>query len=253
MGLLDREYMRDTPRVHLGETNVNEYGEVRTNDALTKLNEQMAARNQAHMRQIDLNQQRQRARVRRRRFVRVVQRLCFISVIVGLPAWAWQTKRLVLAYKAANSATVMVCLSACSAASHPSTLPPSKMSLPVGVGVHTCGMNAYDARRLVCKGDLSRFALRHLGVVHLSATGIDGGTFAHDKLTVNIGRALHTGGFEHLITFDVNVGLSYGVWSPTIEKLFKATHLHVQTGNTYKVEVDDGEMLLGTTTFIVVK
>jgi type IV secretory pathway protease TraF len=119
-------------------------------------------------------------------------------------------------------------------------------------GVHVCAPNAYLSRYLVCTKNISQFAMRHLSAIHLSATGIDGANFTSANLTVNISEDRADGGYTLLGTFTVPVGLSYGVWSLPVEAAFSNAGIHAHAGHVYKIEVDEGSTLLGSTAFTVV-
>jgi hypothetical protein len=123
------------------------------------------------------------------------------------------------------------------------------------VGVHVCTAGHYDQHSVSCSADDPRLDLEAFGGAWFSASGLGGGNFTSNTLTLIVHRHTSTGDYE-LGRTELKTGLEYAFIAGQLAPTFQEMGIWPSIGTTYVVEVDgtDGakQVLLGTAAFTIV-
>jgi len=277
MGLLDREYMRETPRLHVGEVRVDSGGELNATDVLRQ---QQAAEQQQQAAQQRGRQWRQKHWRDRRRYAALALAVIAIvslatSGIVGLQRTTaggyalgtcapWPTCFHPLALEQSGARFVG---GAWSNLLHQAGLGPlarravtysGARRVFIAAGVHVCAASRHSSVHLTCAADLPRLSASHLADVYLSVTGRHGGVFDRSRLWVVVSRAAvgrhpaYQRGFWVDLGAAIRRGIKPGVWGPSLSQVARQGHSDLRLPGAYVISARDARSL-GYTTFRVVR
>jgi hypothetical protein len=187
----------------------------------------------------------------------LIAALIVLALLAAAVTWALRADHLSTVATGGDRVVAICFPSRCSPllGTLPTTAPANvASSLTDAIGLHVCSPKQFSPHTLGCLGDLTRFSIRHLRLVHLSVTGYGGAPFTHSALTLMLARQLPQGRSELTMPLPaIAVGTGNNIWAPTVRKLFTLAQMQPQAGSTYSVEVDDGTVSLGKSTFTIVR
>ncbi len=180
-----------------------------------------------------------------------------LALLAGAATWAVLSDHLSTVASGSDRVIALCFPSRCASSlgSIPTVAPTDvATSLTDAIGLHVCSPEQFSPHTLGCLGDLSRFSIRHLRIVHLSVTGRGGAPFVHPTLTLLLARQLPHHRSEITLPLPaIAVGAGNNIWAPTVNRLFALAQMQPRVGTTYSVEVDDGTVSLGKSTFTIVR
>jgi hypothetical protein len=192
-----------------------------------------------------------------RRWGLLITAVIVVALLAGAAAWAIRADHLSTVATGGDRVIALCFPSNCAPllGTLPTTAPAEvATSLTDAIGLHVCSPRQFSPHTLGCLGDLTRFSIRHLRLVHLSVTGYGGAPFTHPTLTLMLARQLPHQHSEITLPLPaIAVGAGNNIWAPTVRKLFALAQMQPQAGSTYSVEVDDGTMSLGKANFTIVR
>lgn len=120
-----------------------------------------------------------------------------------------------------------------------------------GPGVHVCVDADFNQPAAACIHDAALLSVMSMDDAHLSYTGIGGNAFTTDQLTVTLSRQNEDGSISIVGRFPVDAMLSSTGQAVRLQGVFDQVEAMPVPGETYVVEVDEGNTNLGTAHFAV--
>lgn len=115
--------------------------------------------------------------------------------------------------------------------------------------VHVCADQDFDPSTAACVQDAPVLSALGINDAHLSYTGINGSAFANNQLTVTLSRQNADGTISVLGSFPVDAPYNSTDQALRLEYVFDQANAMAVPGESYVIEVDEGNSSLGTAHF----
>lgn len=117
-------------------------------------------------------------------------------------------------------------------------------------GVSVCGYDHYDKPGVLCQQRDTKVSQDAFDQAKLVYTGPQGGAFAHNALLITLSEANSEGSWTVLGTHNDTAPVGFSSQASSLAGIFTATNNTPSfDGSTYRIEVDSGDVSLGSATF----
>ena len=117
-------------------------------------------------------------------------------------------------------------------------------------GVSVCGYDHYDKPGVLCQQRDTKVSQDAFYQAKLVYTGPQGGTFAHNAVLITLSKANGEGSMDVLGTLNSTVTVADSNYASSLAWVFTATsNTPSFDGSSYQIEVDSGDVSLGSATF----
>jgi|GEM_PF-2421265 len=117
-------------------------------------------------------------------------------------------------------------------------------------GVSVCGYDHYDKPGVLCQQRDTKVSQDAFYQAKLVYTGPQGGTFAHNAVLITLSKANGEGSMDVLGTLNSTVTVADSNYASSLAWVFTATNNTPSfDGSSYQIEVDSGDVSLGSATF----